>query len=941
MPDIQQQIAELRRKIESLELLRSTLDKDAYQKAKTDLEAQLRPLIDTAGGAAIFGDVKVDHGGRFVGRDDYSTTIIEHPEQYSPEDLLTFYYRALANECRRLPLGVIDTQFIRTSGDQPVPLPDIYVDLDVIAPPRQRAKNDEREWAWRLLRGEGDGRTPLLTAITQPRATRLVLLGDPGSGKTTFVNYLSYLLATNAEAAPEVLRGQLVIRLILREVAARHIAANAERGTAHMLWHALRDDLTAQLGAGAADRLLPHLQSRLLKEGGCILLDGLDEVPEAHQRRQVLLEAISAWVGLLPARSSRFLITARPYAYADKRWHLKDFDIIALAPFSAEQAQRFIDRWYQAVRNSLQWNEDTARAKGQQLQQALQDKPYLADLASRPLLLTLMATLHSSWGTLPEDRASLYEETVKLLLGGWQRAREVRGPDGELVIEPGITQALKVGEDRIRPALEKLAYTIHQRQRNEPQRADAPADISEGEVLVAFKPLLGDLNPDELLKYLKYRAGLVIEHDAGVFAFPHRSFQEYLAACYLANQVPLAEELCRIVRADPAWWREVFLLAMGKFKQSGAGAAVSALMTLLPDAPEAMAPLTDAHWRSAVLVGQALVELRLMDKLKEQPQYKAIVNRARQWLLKLGEEGRLPARDRAEAGDGLGQLGDPRFDAQHFYLPSAPRGVKEEFLGFVKISKGPFVMGSRQGDKEAWDDEFGNPDRLNLPYDYWIARYPVTVAQYGVFIAGDGYNTERWWTKAGWQWHQKNRSSTLDGWDEQVRYPNRAVMRVKWFGAMAYSKWLSSQLRDQLPKDYVVRLPTEAEWEKAARCGDDRKYPWGNDPWTEERANIDDSHINHVTPVGLYPQGATPTGLYDLSGNVWEWTQGLWKDYPYQPAKDKRNDVNVDGPRVVRGGSWYDGRRLARCASRRRYDPGNFSSSIGFRVVVSLAYSEF
>ena len=221
--------------------------------------------------------------------------------------------------------------------------------------------------------------------------------------------------------------------------------------------------ISPQIGSGGSRRLLPHLQSRLLKEGGLILLDGLDEVPEAHQRRKVLLEAVSAWVGLLP-RSRRASGLLRGLRLCRQTLASDDFDIFALAPFNESKCSASSIAGIRRCARPA-WNEDTARAKGQQLQQALQDKPYLADLASRPLLLTLMATLHSSWGTLPEDRASLYEETVKLLLGGWQRAREVRGPDGEPVIEPGITQTLSVGEDRIRSALESLAYAIHQRQR--------------------------------------------------------------------------------------------------------------------------------------------------------------------------------------------------------------------------------------------------------------------------------------------------------------------------------------------------------------------------------------------------------------------------------------------------------------------------------------------
>src|SRR3990172_4744857 len=398
MPDNRpDRMAELQRKLANLQSLHDILGKDAFEKAKADLESQLALL--TEGGAVITGGVDTG-GGKFVGRDDLSTTINVTADA-PPEELLEAYYRSLANECRRLPLGVIDVEFVRTSGEQLVPLPDIYVDLDVVTPASQREK-DERAWALRLMRGEGENRTPLLGAITLPEASHAVLLGEAGSGKSTFVNYLTYLLSTHSEAAPEEMRGRLPVRLILREVAARRIPAGASKGTAQMLWDALRDDIAERLGEDVAVKLLPHLQARLLKDGVVVLLDGLDEVPEAHQRRKALLQAVQDLAGMLPAKSSRVLVTARPYAYADRQWRLPKFSTLALAPFSEEQVNRYVDRWYQAVRPSMGWNEDTARDKGDRLRAALRERPYLGDLASRPLLLTLMATLHSSWGQLPE-----------------------------------------------------------------------------------------------------------------------------------------------------------------------------------------------------------------------------------------------------------------------------------------------------------------------------------------------------------------------------------------------------------------------------------------------------------------------------------------------------------------------------------------------------------
>ena len=196
-------------------------------------------------------------GGTYV-----EGNLIINPETDAPEELLRAYYRCLAVECSHLPLGVIDKEFVRASGgstaqtEEAIPLPDIYVDLDVVAPAQEREKN-ARAWALQLSRGEGKERTPLLDALGQRAAARTVLLGDAGSGKTTFVNYLGYLLAADPDRLPEAFRGRLLVRLVLREVAARHIPAAATAGTAAMLWNALADDIATHLGKPAADSAPP------------------------------------------------------------------------------------------------------------------------------------------------------------------------------------------------------------------------------------------------------------------------------------------------------------------------------------------------------------------------------------------------------------------------------------------------------------------------------------------------------------------------------------------------------------------------------------------------------------------------------------------------------------------------------------------------------------
>ena len=996
-----QEIHELREQIQQLEGLRTVLGDVLTDEKLAELRAKLAPLIETAGGAAVVGDVYTA-GGAFVGRDQIlaalgkgsfviggdaeGLTVLTgdgHTIQVSPDDmptdtLLQAYFTSLAIDCRRLPLGVVDPKFARPGQEGEVALCDVYTDLDVVAPARG-VEEDEHKWALRLARGEGEGRTPLLEAVGEAAAPNQVLLGDAGSGKTTFVNYLTYLLAQayrgdEAPPLPPALEGALPARVVLRR-AAEHIPLDAACGTVGMLWDTLQADVAERLGQAAAAYLFPHLQERLL-ERGLFLLDGLDEVPQAGRRRRCLLEAVQALrEELEPER--RMLLTARPYAYADPEWQLPGFALLALAPFNEAQVDRFVQRWYQAVRPAMAWDAATAAERGDRLAQALRERAYLADLASRPLLLTLMATLHSSWGQLPEDRADLYEESVGLLLSRWQKGRQARGPDGKLAQEPGIELALKLGQDRIRMALERLAYTVHARQAGEAEREDAPADIPVGEVLAVFSPLLpDDVHPKVVLRYLDTRAGLLIGRREEVYAFPHRTFQEYLAACHLANQPEFALELRGLLGEDLSWWREVFLWGVGKKRQGGLGDAVQVVTTLLPQEPEHVPDKDGWHWQVAALAGEALLELRLLERGKGQAPYEALIARARRWLVQLVEGGKLAPRERLAAGDVLGRLGDPRFDRQCFFLPRRFQGQDEPLCGFVEIPAGHFTMGSAADEEGAFEDE--RPQHsLTLPC-FWIGRYPVTNDQFGAFVQDGGYERQEWWTAEAWAWRQGEEAdlSVID--DRRVRQsyvewlaertvekrdepfwwgdpkwgaPSRPVVGVTWYEALAYCRWLERQLRDGgalewIPDGYALRLPTEAEWEKAARGSEARRWPWG-DAWQDGRANTREAGLGQTSTVGMFPAGTGPYGVLDMAGNVWEWTLTRWGrrwsgpdfGYPYQ-ADDGREALGGPDLRIVRGGSWGDSSRFARCAFRDWYLPDIWFDYFGFRVVVSLAGSE-
>jgi formylglycine-generating enzyme required for sulfatase activity len=372
----------------------------------------------------------------------------------------------------------------------------------------------------------------------------------------------------------------------------------------------------------------------------------------------------------------------------------------------------------------------------------------------------------------------------------------------------------------------------------------------------------------------------------------------------------------------------VTLLAASK-AVSGGTFALWPLVDALCDSQPSRGSTVPQEWGS-LLAGQIILENANLQQVSTTNQAK--VNLIRTWQVHLLKSINLTAHERARAGNTLARLGDPRFDHRHWYLPAEP------LLGFIEVPSGTFRMGSDPDlDQEAFEDE--KPcDEVILP-EFYMARYPVTVAQFRQFIDDSAYRFDRW---------------------ARNTVPNHPVVSVSWYDAIEYCRWLTIKLCEYGTQRFsgvdpnslefpfwqglaagslTVALPSEAEWEKAARGPDSRIYPWGDD-FDSGRANTFETGILDTSSVGCFPAGASPYGCEDMSGNVWEWTRSLYVDYPYV-STDGREDLSagIDSRRVLRGGSFYGNRGLARCAYRSRPVPRNRYLSVGFRVVVSPSVS--
>lgn len=953
----------------------------------------------TVGGSIVTGSVSA--AGDLAMRDLHKTwNVINHvvPETDKREaELTTAYLSHILRRANFLPLSGIDPQVVGDAAQTRLSLAAVYTAL--------LTSDGEGDGGLRVVGGmKSDGRRSSALAMLD-RYEKLVLLGEPGSGKSAFVHFVAACLAGEWQGHAEANLARLVAPLpdekgnpedalqpwhqgkplpllvTLRDFAARGLPASAlEPATAQHLWQFITQELEAALLGEYA----PLLQARLRQEGGLLLLDGLDEVPEAERRREQMKEAVLAFVAAFPRL--RVLVTSRTYAYQKQAWQLPDFHVALLAPFSAGQIRHFIRSWYAYMAQVRGLNSLEMAARAELLQHTIFANERLQALAERPLLLTLMASLHA-WrgGELPQRRAELYANTVDLLLYWWEKPKMTPTSQGVVtVLEPSLLEWLKIDREQMRRLLNRLAFTAHAEQ----PELTGTADIREETLVTELVKLADnpDVRPQRLVEYLSQRAGLLVTHGNQVYTFPHRTFQEYLAACHLTDE-EYPDQIADLARQEPDRWREVVLLAGAK-AATGSADNIWQLAEALCDNEEVSDDLP-ALW-GAQLAGQALAETANLQQVSKRHQPK--LARVRRWLVHLLGQPAFPALERVRAGISLGILGDPRREL-----------LDVDEMTFAYIPGGPFLMGSDdppQSDdpvlQEIYESQRPQHEVL-LPDAYWLARYPVTHVQFSAFVQAGGYEQADYWPEAAaagiWQagqvrghtwipekreFEEISRNSPYD-YGMPFNLPNHPVVAVTWYEALAFCRWLTQRWANWLPQGYGVWLPSEAEWEKGARGGlslpvkprvqpiselrmaqewasdlpmqanplPARPYPWGDEAVSGRHANGGVTDVDSTSTPGCFVRGQSPYGCAEMSGNVWEWTRSLyskWQQggiserllYPYvADGYHESLTAGIVWARVFCGGGWGNSEDWLRCSYRGGFDPDFGSVDLGFRICVS------
>ncbi len=764
----------------------------------------------------------------------------------------------------------------------------------------------------------------------------LLVIGDPGSGKTTLTKYYAMhcLDKENNKCRQLGFKEDIFpIYYPLREL-------EFQKETDEPL------PLPRNLAKWSERHILdiPEKQFRtwLQKRKTLVLLDGLDEIGSKEKRRMVCRWLKNMSAGL---KNARFVVTSRATGYRKldgiemQTPHLRA-DIM---DFTLPQQEEFLKKWFRAVFSAQlaspdmpekQWAEQQTKRADQRSQTIIrflqkEDNKAVRDLAAAPMLLQIMAILWQKSRHIPETRLALYDAALNYLLVFRDKNKD---------IDPLLPA------EEARRVLSPTALWMHETLKRD--------ETPKGKMHEFMQPILdtlaGQPKADAFCEHLRDRAGLIADYDRENYIFRHKSFREYLAGIQLEKDAQKPERVETLVaHFKDDWWDETLRFFMGKADDQ----TFDRFMHMFFQSPVSEQLNDNQQTLLQNLVKDALQ--KKTNALVECLNSESLSDNRRRYVLDclktVGTPGTLEAIAAADKSKWS--------KVNRSYADDIVAGAAAVMAMTVTITGEKAVI-------ELIDSSFRNPFEANVEYikipggkykfsvtkkmetvpDLYFCKYLVTNKRYRKFISFlEGKEktleetlplkmfSEKLLELAGTikdypdyirtnprEWGEKLRSRFDD--EKKFNGDDQPVVGVSWYAARAYCFWLSGLQRE----GGLYRLPTEVEWEWAAAGREPgnklREYPWPTSKGepSPELANFGEN-VGVTTPVGRYPEGATPEGLMDMAGNAWEWMDNWY---------DKDQDC-----RVLRGGSWHYQSGVLRCAARLGGYPWGSWSFGGFRVV--------
>lgn len=794
-------------------------------------------------------------------------------------------------------------------------------------------------------------------------ASCLVVLADPGHGKSTLARYLTCKFIRDYQEGKLANFGVYVPLSLLRTEDLSDHRAVAVCAAAFVNLDG-DEDVVATLAQ--------YLPSAM------IFFDGLDELPTARRGgsdhsiavRAEAQELISSLIYPHPVsgvmvNGIRCMVTCRKADYFENATTQLSAPHYILAPFTPRQRDNAIVRWHDAVCRKIDKSPPTERLTSEKMteraaaiQSTLREHADLGELCLSPLMLSILQTVYLNKWDLPASVSQLCSRAVELMLVDRQP-----GPDTS-PLQPNY-------QEWIRSVVTELAWEL---QENAVATGRKGFDSGQLRLIVGRCASISRQNAKgqfedavtSVCTFMERGHGIIVALKADHFDFAHAMLREVMAGRKLDN---LLLDQRKIYALDENWAGPVRYWA-GLLAEKSSGAAE--ISTLIDE----LQPEVDGGCLSAVTArAEMLVEVCLVQQPEKLPlRLKQLIPIVRDDLIAALERADVPKLTRFRIGDLLAVLGDPNealpwkermlnIEAAN-YMIGAPEPHKTKIDKYTACSSAPVISGD-----------------LNA---YSIGRNLVTNSDFSIFINEGGYKTERFWrSEIAWKWasgdqstlhsltdrarqvagihfsselasqrfgqddipdrcaQMIDRSLPLYWCDPSFNRPNQPVVGVNWWEASAYCVWLTERLisSGDLTQDKVVRLPFETEWETVARLCGDGVYPWTcGEP--SDRAHVritagEDGAAQFLRScaVGLFKCTPSKLPIFDLVGNVWEWSASQRRSYDAATFTQKL-DPTSDSDRVARGSSWLSREREASKITFRSFDPPyNAYDDLGFRIV--------